>query len=111
MTRPVVAEVVGRHIVYASPHFYLIPVMVLYLAATCVSCFFSSHGYVKLFWGVGVVVLHRSVPRSCDGLGLDLVLLRGHLESSLIYFHLRFRDLGGFPKETGLPLAIARAAP
>ena len=68
VTRPVVAEVVGRYIVYASPHFYLIPVIVLYLAATCVSCFFSSHGYVKLFGGVGVVVLHRSVPRSCDGL-------------------------------------------
>jgi len=47
VTSPVTAEVVGRHIVYVSPHFYLIPVMVLYLAATCVSCFFSSHGFVK----------------------------------------------------------------
>jgi hypothetical protein len=48
VTRPVTAEVVGRHIVYESPHFYLISVMVLYLAATCVSCFFSSHRYAKL---------------------------------------------------------------
>ncbi|MEW5917697.1 MAG: DUF6629 family protein, partial [Gemmatimonadota bacterium] len=38
VARPVVAEVVGGHIVYATPHFYLLPVMVLYLAATCVSC-------------------------------------------------------------------------
>jgi len=35
VTRPVIAEVVGRHIVYASPHFYLIPVMVLYPAWPC----------------------------------------------------------------------------
>ena len=33
VTGPVVAEVVGRHIVYASTHFYQVPVMVLYLAA------------------------------------------------------------------------------
>ena len=51
---PMVAEVVGKHIVYDSPHFYLIPVMVVYLAATCVSCFFSSHGFLKLF---GVLLL------------------------------------------------------
>ena len=46
---PMVAEIVGRHIVYDSPHFYLIPVMIVYLAATCVSCVFSSHGFVKLY--------------------------------------------------------------
>ena len=34
VTRPLVAEVVGSHIVYTSPHFYLMPVMGLYLAAT-----------------------------------------------------------------------------
>ena len=41
-TGPVVAELHGQHIVYVSPHFYNVPVMVVYLAATCVSCFFSS---------------------------------------------------------------------
>ena len=40
VARPLVAELVGGHIVYDSPHFYLVPVMVLYLAATCVSGFF-----------------------------------------------------------------------
>lgn len=51
---PVVAEVVGNHIVYVSPHFYQIPVMLLYLAATCVSGLFSSHLFVNLF---GVLAL------------------------------------------------------
>ena len=31
--------------------------------------------------------------------------------SLLIYLHLRFRDLGGFPNEAALPPAIARAGP
>ena len=52
VTRPIVAELIGRHIVYQSPHFYLPTVILLYLAATCVSCFFSSHRFVNLlaFW-------------------------------------------------------------
>jgi hypothetical protein len=29
VTRPLVAEIAGRHIVYDSPHFYLLPVMVV----------------------------------------------------------------------------------
>ena len=49
---PVVAEVTGGHIVYVSPHFYQIPVMVLYLTAACISCFFSSHIFVRLFGGL-----------------------------------------------------------
>jgi hypothetical protein len=48
-TQKVVAEVVSRHIIYVSPHFFLPEVMVLYLAATCVSCFFSSVRLVNLF--------------------------------------------------------------
>lgn len=55
-----------------------VPVMVLYLAATCVSCFFSSHGFVRLF-----SVLAR--------LSFVAALL-----SHLIYLQLRFRSLGGF---------------
>ncbi len=49
VTSPVVVEVIGSHIVYLSPHFYVIPMMMLYLAVTCFSCFLSSHGFVRLF--------------------------------------------------------------
>ncbi len=44
-----VTAVVAENIVYVSPHFYKIPVMLLYLAATCVSCFFSSNATIRLF--------------------------------------------------------------
>jgi len=50
---PVTSEV-DEHIVYVSPHFYKIPVMVLYLAATCVGSFFSSHKIINIF---GVLAL------------------------------------------------------
>lgn len=50
---PVTSEV-DEHIVYVSPHFYKAPMMVLYLAATCVSSFFSSHKIINLF---GVLAL------------------------------------------------------
>jgi len=50
---PVTSEV-DEHIVYVSPHFIKVPMMMLYLAATCVSCFFSSHKLINLF---GVLAL------------------------------------------------------
>lgn len=52
---PVVA-VAKENIVYVSPHFYQVPAMLLYLAATCVVSFFSSHRLVKIF-GVLALVL------------------------------------------------------
>ena len=55
VTRPVVAKVIERNIVYVSPHFYQTPMVVLYVAATCISCFFSSHAFVRLF---GVMAFH-----------------------------------------------------
>jgi len=46
---PVTAEVLGKHIVYESPHFYVISVMVLYLIGTCVSSLVSSHRIIRMF--------------------------------------------------------------
>ncbi len=95
---PMVAEVVGSHIVYDSPHFYLIPVMIVYLAATCVSCFFSSHGFVKLFGAlmflsfVAAYIIHVMALVSVWCFFAAIISL-------LIYVHLRFRDLGGFPSD------------
>ncbi|GBG14773.1 membrane protein [Novimethylophilus kurashikiensis] len=45
---PVIAEI-DEHIVYASPHFYKVPVMLLYLAATCMGSLFSSHKLINTF--------------------------------------------------------------
>ncbi|MBI2784655.1 MAG: hypothetical protein HYX64_11450 [Gammaproteobacteria bacterium] len=51
---PIRAEAVGGHILYVSPHYYVPVVMGGYLAATCISLFFSSHKVVVTF---GVVAL------------------------------------------------------
>ena len=107
VTRPVVAEVVGRHIVYNSPHFYVMTVMVLYLAATCVSCFFSSHGFVKLF-GVLMLLSFIAAYLVQAMAFFSIWCFFAAILSLLIYLHLRFRDLGGFPKEPAFLPAIAR---
>ena len=52
-TQPLTA-VVDRHIIYVTPFFYDWPVLVLYIAATCVAAFFSSHPLIRVF---GLMVL------------------------------------------------------
>ena len=103
VTRPVVAEVVGRHIVYVSPHFYTGPVIVLYLAATCVSCFFSSHGFVRLF---GVLALGSFLVAALvhQAALVSIWCFFAAVLSLVIYLHLSSRSLGGFPKEVPLSL-------
>ena len=51
-----VTSVALANIVYVSPHFYRLPVMLLYLAATCVSCFFSSIAAVRLFGALALLL-------------------------------------------------------
>ena len=46
---PVTSRVLGKHIVYESPHFYIVPVMAFYLLATCASSLVSSHRIIQLF--------------------------------------------------------------
>lgn len=57
-----VTAVAAANIVYVSPHFYKLPVMGLYLVATCVSCFFSSDATVRIF-GVLALRLFGKSPR------------------------------------------------
>ncbi len=52
---PVVAQI-DEHIVYVSPHFYGIITMGLYLAATCVVSFFSSHRLVVIFGALALLL-------------------------------------------------------
>ncbi len=53
---PVIAYVHGHSIVYASRHFYIVEVLVVYLLATCATGLFSSHRCVNVF-GVLAFVL------------------------------------------------------
>ena len=83
--------------------------MVLYLAATCVSCFFSSHGFVRLFGVLALAafitayLVHRSAM-------VSIWCFFAAILSLLIYLHLRFRERGGFPstsaaQTTAVPVA------
>ncbi len=103
---PVVAEVVGGHIFYNSPHFYLIPVLIFYVAATCVSCFFSSHGFVKLFGALMFFSFIAAYLVHVMAL-VSIWCFFAAVLSLLVYFHLRFRGLGGFPRK----LRSRRASP
>ena len=106
VARPLIAEVVGGHIVYASPHFYLFPVMVFYLAATCVSCFFSTHGFVKLFGVLSLLSFIAAYLVHVTAL-VSIWCFFAAILSLLIYIHLRFRQLGGFPTAAAAPPAIS----
>lgn len=46
---PITSQIVNKSIVYDSPHFYLIPVLIFYFAATCISSLFSSHRIINVF--------------------------------------------------------------
>lgn len=106
VTRPVVAEVVGSHIVYVSPHFYGGVVIVFYLAATCVSCFFSSHGFVRLFGVLALLAFITAYVVHTTTL-VSMWCFFAAILSLLIYLHPRFRDLGGFPRN----LRVRRPSP
>ena len=99
IARPITAEVIGRHIVYASPHFYLLPVIVLYVAATCVSGLFSSHGFVNLFGILAFVAFVASYLVHASAL-VSIWCFFAAVLSLLVYLHLRYRELGGFPRES-----------
>ena len=101
VTRPLVAEVVSRHIVYDSPHFYIVPVMVLYLAATCVSAFFSSHRFVKLFGVLSLLSFLAAYVIYAQALVSVWCFFAAAL-SVLLFVHLRYRRLGGFPMGAAL---------
>ncbi|MEX1185209.1 MAG: DUF6629 family protein [Gemmatimonadaceae bacterium] len=94
--RPIDAQVIGKHIVYVSPHFYLPAVMVLYLAATCVSCFFSSHRFVNLFGALALISFIAAYFFHASAL-VSIWCFFAAILSVLIYLHLRYRHLGGFP--------------
>lgn len=100
-TGPVVAKVIGQHIVYESPHFYQVPLMAAYLAATCLSCLFSSHGFVRLF---GLLAFSAFVVAYLVHVMalFSLWCFFAAILSLLIYVHLRFRSFGGFPPRSSL---------
>jgi hypothetical protein len=75
-------------------------VMVLYLAATCVSCFVSSHPFVRLFGVLALISFIGTYLYSSRAL-VSVWCFFAAILSLIIYLHLRYRNLGGFPKPGG----------
>ena len=109
VTSTLVAEILGKHIVYVTPHRNLLIVGVLYVGATCLSCFFSSHGFLKLFGVLALLSLISAYLLHVRAL-VSLWCFFAAILSLLIYIHLRFRTLGGFPAEPSLSPATGRGA-
>ena len=83
-----VTSVALENIVYVSPHFYRVPVMLFYLAATCVSCFFSSIGTVRIFGALALFLF--AVAAVFFNLALVSVwCFFSALLSFIIYVHFR----------------------
>ena len=46
---PTTSKIIGHHIFYDSPHFYIAPILGLYVLGTCASSLVSSHAAVRWF--------------------------------------------------------------
>lgn len=49
MVDPTVARIEGGHVTYISPHFFIRPILTLYILGTCASSLLSSHKEVRWF--------------------------------------------------------------
>ena len=84
-----VTSVAAANIVYVSPHFYEIPVMLLYVAATCVSCLFSSKAIIRLFGALAFVLFALAYGFFTVAL-FSVWCFFAAILSSIIYAHFRF---------------------
>ena len=84
-----VTAVAAENIVYVSPHFYNIPVMLFYLAATCVSCFFSSVATIRLFGALALFLFLVAYGFFTIAL-FSVWCFFAAVLSSIIYVHFRF---------------------
>lgn len=72
----------------------------LYVAATCLSGFVSSHPFVRLFGGLALLSFIATYIFYAQAL-VSVWCFFAAILSMLLYVHLRFRNLGGFPATTG----------
>ena len=84
-----VTAVAAENIVYVSPHFYEIPVMLLYLAATCVSCFFSSIATIRLFGALALMLFVVAYGFFAVAL-FSVWCFFAALLSAIIFVHFKF---------------------
>ena len=77
------------NIVYVSPHFFQVPVMLLYLAATCVSGFFSSLRTARVFGALALLLFMLAYGLFTVAL-ISVWCFFAAILSAIIYAHVRF---------------------
>jgi hypothetical protein len=85
---PVTSKVLGKHIVYESPHFYVIRFMALYLIATCGSSLLSSHRIVRMFGALSLLTFAAAYAIHVATV-VSVWCFFAAILSFVIYFHFR----------------------
>lgn len=85
---PVTSRVLGQHIVYESPHFYIMAVMTLYLIATCLSSLLSSHRTIRVFGALSLATFIAAYLIHVATL-VSVWCFFAALLSFIVYFHFR----------------------
>ncbi len=96
---PVTAEA-GEHIIYLSPHFYQIPTMGFYLAATCIGSLFSSHKLVNVFGALAFVLFGIAYWFYAAAL-FSVWCFFSAVLSLIIYFYFKLKYPGLRPMRSG----------
>lgn len=97
---PIMSRLVGAHIEYVSPHFYVAIVMGSYLTGTCLSMLLSSHRVVVLFGLLALLSFVAAYEIYAVWL-ISVWCFFAAVLSALVYVHFRTRI---FVLESQLPL-------
>jgi hypothetical protein len=85
---PITSRVLGKHIVYDSPHFYIFEVMVSYLIATCVSSIVSSNRIIQIFGVLSLITFVAAYAIHVETM-VSVWCFFAAVMSLVIYFYFR----------------------
>jgi hypothetical protein len=85
---PITSRVLGKHIVYDSPHFYITEVMVAYLIATCMSSMVSSDRIIQLFGALSLITFVAAYAIHVETM-VSVWCFFAAVMSLVIYFYFR----------------------
>lgn len=97
---PVTSRVLGKHIVYESPHFYVVTVMILYFIATCLSSMLSSSRIIQLL-GALTVVTFLAAYAIHVATAVSVWCFFAAILSFIVYFYFRRKQSSPDPLTAG----------
>lgn len=97
---PTTSRVVGQHILYDSPHFYIAPILILYVLGTCVSSLVSSHAAVRWF-GAASLASYAAASAFYAVWFISVWCFLAAAMSATVWLYFRKpRSIAGFDRET-----------